>query len=240
MHWKTFWLPYYCAGWKLIETVIPLPELWPTRRSTFGKLAMNIQTLGPLTLIFQLYKHIHKKHHEWQASVAYTSIYAHPFEHLVSNLVGPFLGPLILKAHITTGETRSIILSLFHKSRVFCTLIRDRLLAAWLWFFLAISVTINSHSGYHLPFMPSPEAHDFHHLKFNQCFGVLGFLDWLHGTDKVFRSNEVTTLLTIISLSMPRLNDVAFSLQAFNRHITSFSLTPVREIFPDGTAKKTK
>ena len=29
----------------------------------------------------------------------------------------------------------------------------------------AIASTINSHSGYHFPFMPSPEAHDFHHLK---------------------------------------------------------------------------
>ncbi len=36
-------------------------------------------------------------------------------------------------------------------------------------------------TGYHLPFMPSPEAHDFHHLRFSNCFGVLGLLDYVHG-----------------------------------------------------------
>lgn len=27
------------------------------------------------------------------------------------------------------------------------------------------------------------EFHDFHHLKFNVNYGVLGFLDWFHATD---------------------------------------------------------
>ena len=43
------------------------------------------------------------------------------------------------------------------------------------------------HSGYHLPLLFSPEFHDYHHLKFNQCFGVIGLLDFLHGTDIKFR-----------------------------------------------------
>jgi sterol desaturase/sphingolipid hydroxylase (fatty acid hydroxylase superfamily) len=38
----------------------------------------------------------------------------------------------------------------------------------WAWYVTVITVTLNSHSGYHLPLMPSPEAHDFHHLRFNQ------------------------------------------------------------------------
>ena len=61
----------------------------------------------------------------------------------------------------------------------------------WLWSALVTMNTINAHSGYHLPFFPSNEAHDFHHLKFNQCFGVLGILDYLHGTDSHFRSTKV-------------------------------------------------
>lgn len=34
------------------------------------------------------------------------------------------------------------------------------------WFSLALITTSISHCGYHLPFLPSPEFHDFHHLKY--------------------------------------------------------------------------
>lgn len=34
-----------------------------------------------------------------------------------------------------------------------------------MWFSLALIITSISHCGYHLPFLPSPEFHDYHHLK---------------------------------------------------------------------------
>ncbi|KAF2352951.1 Fatty acid hydroxylase [Trinorchestia longiramus] len=137
------------------------------------------------------YKRFHKLHHEWQSPISVTAVYAHPLEHLLSNLLPTLLGPLILGSHMST---------------------------MWLWFQLAQLSTLNAHSGYHLPFMPSNESHDYHHLKFNECYGVLGVMDLLHGTDHRFRSSNY-----------------------FSRHIMMLSLTPARVLYPDDdTDIKTK
>ena len=50
-----------------------------------------------------LYVNIHKKHHEWQSTVAYAAIYAHPIEHVVSNLLPPAIGPILCGSHVATA-----------------------------------------------------------------------------------------------------------------------------------------
>lgn len=135
----------------------------------------------------RIYRFVHKIHHEWTAPIGVVAIYAHPLEHLCSNLCPIVLGPLLMGSHIAT---------------------------AWMWFALAIMTTVNTHSGYHLPFMPSPEAHDFHHLKFTQNYGVLGVLDRLHGTDIMFRNSKV-----------------------YDRHIMLLGLTPLKQTYPDSPKK---
>ncbi|XP_056301708.1 fatty acid hydroxylase domain-containing protein 2 [Danio aesculapii] len=134
-----------------------------------------------------LYKSIHKIHHEWTAPVGVVALYAHPVEHVLSNMLPALMGPLLLGSHVSTTS---------------------------LWFTIALLVTTVSHCGYHLPLLPSPEFHDYHHLKFNQCYGVLGVLDRLHGTDEKFRNSR-----------------------AYERHTVLLGLTPLSESIPEHSKK---
>jgi methylsterol monooxygenase len=85
-----------------------------------------------------MYKAVHKVHHEWQAPISLASIYCHPFEHVLSNVIPIFAGPIVMRSHLST---------------------------AWFWMSLATINTLIVHSGYHLPFIFSNESHDFHHSK---------------------------------------------------------------------------
>ncbi len=86
-----------------------------------------------------LYKLVHKTHHEWTAPVGIASIYCHPLEHYFVNLLPVAAGPLIVGAHMSVSL---------------------------LWFTLVIISTTINHSGYHFPFLPSSEWHDFHHARY--------------------------------------------------------------------------
>ena len=54
--------------------------------------------------------------------------------------------------------------------------------------------TQTHHSGYRLPwiadFDEQPDFHDFHHQRFNCCFGNLGWLDALHGTRGAYEQEK--------------------------------------------------
>lgn len=130
-----------------------------------------------------LYASIHKKHHQWTAPIGIVAIYASPVEYLTGNGLSVVLGPLITRSHIVIW---------------------------WIWLSLAMIVTIVHHSGYHLPCLPSPQFHDYHHLTYNWNFGTLGILDWLHGTDAGFRKTVQR-----------------------KRHRMFWNATPIHRLYPD-------
>jgi len=110
-----------------------------------------------------IYKWIHKKHHTWIAPVAYSAAYCHPVEHIISNMMTIGIGPMICGSHIVL---------------------------LWMTIIYGTLETLVVHSGFHLPFVKSSEFHDFHHLKFNYNYGVNGLMDWIHGTDSLFRTTK--------------------------------------------------
>jgi fatty acid hydroxylase domain-containing protein 2 len=124
-----------------------------------------------------LYSKIHKRHHEWMSPIGITSFYAHPIELICANILPAMIGPILLKSH-------------------FITFI--------IWTTMAITSVVISHSGYHLPLWFSTEAHDYHHLKFNESFGVLGIMDYICGTDRRFRLSKKYLLHKIfLDMSYP-------------------------------------
>lgn len=116
--------------------------------------------------------------------------YAHPVEHFFSNIFPVTLGAALLNVPEST---------------------------AWVFMTITSVSTLVDHSGYHLPFLHSPEFHDWHHLKFNECYGAFGFLDALHGSTKKFDQ----------------------SIQ-YLRHRTLFSFKSARELYPDPIDAKKK
>jgi len=156
---------YYLYRWRGCSMTLPLPSF----NSFVFQIAMCILVVETLFYYFHrllhlpyVYRLYHKKHHTWTAPIAFAAVYCHPVEHVVGNLLPILCGPLFINAHLAV---------------------------TFVWIIMTLSNTCFVHSGYHLPFLPSSESHDWHHLRFNENFGAIGLLDYFHGTDTAFRQS---------------------------------------------------
>jgi methylsterol monooxygenase len=93
--------------------------------------------------INQIYKYIHYKHHEFIEPIAVATFYAHPIEHLLSNVLS-FIVPIILIG--TTYNTMIILLC------------------------LATFVSTVAHAKYNI--LPVPNDHLIHHKYLNITLGL--------------------------------------------------------------------
>lgn len=117
-----------------------------------------------------LYRHVHKIHHEVKAPFGFCALYFHPIEHVMSAIQG--IAPaFVLGSHVS--------IYIF-------------------WTFLATAAIVVHHSGYNFepyildsipPFKSMTHQHDYHHFAFDRCFGVIGIMDWFHGTDRGFEEH---------------------------------------------------
>lgn len=94
-------------------------------------------------------------HHKYTALISFAAEYAHPVEHVITNVL-PIILPLTLKG------THFLSLMAFS--------------------FFKLLQAAADHSGYDLFKLPPTSIHDLHHEKFPRQLQHLGDLDWIHGT----------------------------------------------------------
>jgi methylsterol monooxygenase len=115
-----------------------------------------------------VYRHVHKQHHAFVASIAPAAEFSHPLENVLSNVI-PSIGGVFF----------------FGRPGI----------ALWVWLFLRLQQTYETHSGYSfadtwvdalwLTHADGAAEHDHHHAVNKGCFGA-AWLDWTFGTMDAF------------------------------------------------------
>ncbi|MCB9678274.1 MAG: sterol desaturase family protein [Alphaproteobacteria bacterium] len=138
------------------------------------QLAWELVGMGALSILWFYASHrflhrkwwmqkVHRVHHEFRTTTAMASEYAHWVE-------------------FTAGSFGTIAVGV--------VALAPSLFAIYLYTVLSLSTVLAHHSGYALPFVSWPVHHDWHHYRVKECFGTIGLLDRLFGTDTELRTLE--------------------------------------------------
>lgn len=102
------------------------------------------------------YRHLHHVHHQFPAPIALAAVYSHPIDHMMQNAFPIAFPMIVLRSHFLT-----VVL--------FAT--------------VALLDAALAHSGYDFLRVPAKVSmHDLHHMTSKGGYGVLGLMDWIHGT----------------------------------------------------------
>lgn len=120
-----------------------------------------------IVLSSSLLQYVHKQHHKFKINMGISSEYAHPVEHLFSNIV-PVAGIMIMGSHV---------------------------LVFWLWLAIRIGEIVDTHSGFEFKYSPysmfwwqgGADRHEFHHSHNVGCYGSFTAIwDAIMGTDEAY------------------------------------------------------
>jgi methylsterol monooxygenase len=155
---------YFCLklrGWSLTAEVSgPLTVAW------------QLAVMSVLSVVFFYAAHrflhrkwwmakVHRVHHEFRSTSAWSGEYAHPVEYCVGNFGTLAIGVIVVAPAMST---------------------------IFLFTILSVVVFLIHHSGYAIPWASWSVHHDWHHFRYNEAFGTFGVLDHLLKTDAEFRT----------------------------------------------------
>lgn len=141
-----------------------------------------------------IYKHIHKKHHEFKHTIGIATEYSHPVEDLFSNTIPTIIGPLLIthtfsKVSFLSSKYLDIGSGAPHQASV---------IIFFLYTTLKYAQSVEAHSGYNFPFplsltsllngMDCSPSHSYHHShNIGNYGGWTRFWDWVCNTEGSYR-----------------------------------------------------
>lgn len=155
-------LVWALMSWRGVSMEAEAPRAWVFALQLFGCVLVEevlFYTVHRTLHRKDLFRRIHRIHHEYRKPTGITTHYVHYVEHLLGNLLPVFAGPILLAIHPLTF---------------------------FMWIVLALTNAVHTHGGYAFAFHTYAHDHDFHHYRLRGNYGAIGLLDRILRTDREF------------------------------------------------------